>query len=205
MSTEHEDFVHLTVQAKDGLSAPVTEVVRYDQFVRQLFKADTEAMMALHCALGVAGEVGEIVEAETDKNNLEEELGDLEFYLQATRLHYGISRAQVLNVPLPESAVLISMQRTAPACMVVAAGNLCDVIKREYVYRKGRDLVALLSTLRVLDSTLEEHYTYFNFTRSEILQANADKLCKRYVELRYTDQAAIARADKSSSPSQEKD
>lgn len=109
--------------------------VRYDDFVRQLFKADTEPMMALHAALGCAGEAGELADAikkeyiygkVRDRENIVEELGDLRFYMQAVMNHYGI----------PES---------------------------------------------------------------ELLQANGNKLAKRYNGLRYSDAAAIARADKAAS------
>jgi len=120
---------------------PVREVVRYDQFVRNLFKGDAEKVMALHAALGVCGEAGELGDAikkeyiygkPRDLVNIVEELGDLEFYLQAVRNHYGINR--------------------------------------EYV-----------------------------------LQCNAEKLSQRYVGLKYTDAAAIARADKSGEGSGPKD
>jgi NTP pyrophosphatase (non-canonical NTP hydrolase) len=108
------------------------ETIRYDQFVQQLFKADTRAMMVLHAALGICGEAGELADAlkknaiynkPIDRNNLVEELGDLEFYMQAVRNLYEISRG-------------------------------------------------------------------------EVMQFNAEKLSKRYVGLKYTDQAAQARADK---------
>jgi hypothetical protein len=204
MSTEHEDFVHLTIQAKDGLSAPITEVVRYDQFVRQLFKADTEAMMALHIAVGLVGEAGELEETYyNDREHYVEELGDLEFYMQAARSHYGISREELLG------------HRFSPAWegntkayrLLVAVAEFSDVVKREYVYRKPRDRKAVVSALGKIEAAIDYAYdlTIPYAPRSEVLQSNADKLCKRYVEFRYTDQAAIARADKSSSPSQEKD
>lgn len=107
-------------------------LVRYDDFVRQLFKADTEPMMALHAALGCAGEAGELADAikreyiygkARDRENIVEELGDLRFYMQAVMNHYGI-------------------------------------------------------------------------TESELLQHNGNKLAKRYNGLRYSDEAAVARADK---------
>lgn len=126
-----DDFVHLSI-IHDPEAGPVTEVVRYDQFVMGLIKPGTEQVMALHGALGVCGESGELGDAikkeyiygkPRDLDNIIEELGDLEFYVQYIRKHYGVSRQQVL-------------------------------------------------------------------------QANADKLAKRYVNLKYSDAAAIARADK---------
>ena len=107
-------------------------MIRYDDFVRQLFKADTFQMMAAHAAMGIAGEAGEFTDAikkhimynkPIDRANIIEELGDLRFYMQAAQNLFGI-------------------------------------------------------------------------TESAILQANADKLATRYAGLRYTDAAAIARADK---------
>lgn len=106
--------------------------IRYDQFVLQLFKADTVPGMLNHAVMGVAGESGELVDAikkhtvygkPLDRTNVIEELGDLRFYIQALQNVLGISE-------------------------------------------------------------------------SEILQHNCNKLSKRYRGLRYTDQAAIDRADK---------
>lgn len=128
-----DDFVYVLLEHED---VPAHETIRYDHFVRQLFKADTEKIMALHAAIGVAGEAGELADAvkkeyiygkSRDLENIIEELGDLEWYMQAVRNHYGINRKQ-------------------------------------------------------------------------ILQANADKLAKRYVSLKYSDAAAIARADKDPNP-----
>ena len=108
------------------------DMVRYDQFVLQLFKAGTAQEMIVHAALGVAGEAGELVDGvkkswiygkPLDRANIIEELGDLRFYVQALQNILGI-------------------------------------------------------------------------TESDILQANADKLSKRYRGLRYSDKAAIDRADK---------
>ena len=112
------------------------DIIRYDQFVLQLFKADTPAMMGMHAALGVAGEAGELADAikkhcvygkPLDRENIIEELGDLRFYMQAVQNLYDISEG-------------------------------------------------------------------------EILQHNCNKLAKRYKGLKYSDKAAIDRADKSMMP-----
>lgn len=109
--------------------------VRYDQFVQQLFKADTYREMLWHAQAGVADESGELAGAikkhlaygkPLDFKNVIEEIGDLRFYLQAIQNLLGI-------------------------------------------------------------------------TEQQILQANADKLSERYRGLRYSDEAAIARADKKGS------
>jgi len=88
----------------DGKNA--REVVRYDKFVTWLFKPGTEQVNALHCGIGVVGEAGELVDAikkeyiynrPRDLKNIVEELGDIEFYLQATRSHYGLSRGYIIQ------------------------------------------------------------------------------------------------------------
>ena len=66
--------------------------MRYDMFVKQLFKGDTRDGMLTHAALGIAGEAGELVDAikkhviygkALDLANVREEIGDLRFYLEA--------------------------------------------------------------------------------------------------------------------------
>lgn len=66
--------------------------MRYDMFVKQLFKGDTRDGMLTHAALGIAGEAGELVDAikkhviygkPLDLANVREEIGDLRFYLEA--------------------------------------------------------------------------------------------------------------------------
>lgn len=60
----------------------------------------------LHMAMGVVGEAGELAKAvgdhgfldeDLDMENLVEELGDLEFYLEGIRVALGISRDEVLR------------------------------------------------------------------------------------------------------------
>jgi len=64
----------------------------YEVFVRRLFKDEDFKAQLNHCALGLAGEVGEVVDIikkhtvygkDLDGKHLFEELGDIRFYLQA--------------------------------------------------------------------------------------------------------------------------
>jgi NTP pyrophosphatase (non-canonical NTP hydrolase) len=81
------------------------------------------------------------------------------------------------------------------------AGELLDAIKKHCVYQKqinmenvmeeaGDILFYLTGILNELDMTLEQ-----------CIQANMDKLSKRYPNGTYTNAAAIARADKNNQPS----
>lgn len=60
---------------------------------------------ALHMAIGVAGEAGELLDAikkwtvyrkDLDRENVVEELGDIDFYLEGLRQDLGISREEKL-------------------------------------------------------------------------------------------------------------
>jgi len=93
-----QPFCHQFITIQRPLQA--IEVVRYDKFVELLFKQMSPQLMALHSALGVAGEAGELADAikreyiygkERDRENIVEELGDLAFYSKSVQLHYGIS------------------------------------------------------------------------------------------------------------------
>ena len=96
-------FVFINTDPSDP---QIGEVIRYDQFVQKLFKEQSVPMMALHAALGVCGEAGELADAikkhhiynkPVDIENIIEELGDLEFYMQAVRMMYGIPQQVVLQ------------------------------------------------------------------------------------------------------------
>lgn len=80
--------------------------IRYDEFVRKLFKDQHLDYMKLHAALGVAGEAGELADAvkkeviyckPLDRKNLVEELGDLRFYIQAIMNLYSVTEQEVLQ------------------------------------------------------------------------------------------------------------
>lgn len=81
----------------------------YPDMVRCLFKTtgmNEQAEAILHAAIGVAGEAGELLDAvkkvwaygkPLDLPNAIEELGDLEFYMEALRQHIGVTREEVLQ------------------------------------------------------------------------------------------------------------
>ena len=82
------------------------DIIRYDQFVLQLFKADSSALMKMHAGLGVCGEAGELGDAIKkeivygkipDVINIMEELGDLRFYIQALQNLYNIPEQLLLQ------------------------------------------------------------------------------------------------------------
>lgn len=86
--------------------------MRYDEFVRKLFKPQSEEFMKFHAGLGVtgeAGELGDVIKRELIYNSpvtsekkpirtgIIEELGDLRFYMQAVMNLYGVTEQEVLQ------------------------------------------------------------------------------------------------------------
>lgn len=76
------------------------------------------------------------------------------------------------------------------------AGELCDAIKRHVVYGKDADIKNIVEELGDLEFYMQDVRNKYGIARDTTLQANADKLGERYKGLMYTDEAAIARADK---------
>jgi NTP pyrophosphatase (non-canonical NTP hydrolase) len=88
--------------------------IRFEHMVAALAK-DGQAILneltpdkahALHMAVGVSGEAGELLDAvkksviynkPLDRENVVEELGDLEFYMQGLRQGYGITREETIT------------------------------------------------------------------------------------------------------------
>jgi NTP pyrophosphatase (non-canonical NTP hydrolase) len=85
-----------------------TELVKALKKDGRLILSDMTAQDAdlLHMAIGVSGEAGELLDAAkkvaiynkpADFNNIVEELGDLEFYLEGIRQNLGITREECLE------------------------------------------------------------------------------------------------------------
>ena len=86
-------------------------MIGYDTFVAVRFKAkdltqNTDILPLLHAVVGVSGEAGELLDAikkawvygkPLDRNNVIEELGDIEFYLEAARAELGVTRDEVIQ------------------------------------------------------------------------------------------------------------
>ena len=81
--------------------------MNYEDFVAARFtKRSTGEDGLLHCAIGISGEAGELLDAvkklwvygkPLDNVNVIEEMGDIEFYMQALRSLLGVTREQVLQ------------------------------------------------------------------------------------------------------------
>ena len=178
--------IFVSVSKEPGISTAERETIRYDDFVRKLLKPLPEDLNACHIAMGLAGELGELFHANADEF---EESGDYEFYLQAALNHYKLTIAECY--PYNFTTGIDEDE------FVYWTGQLVDCIKREYIYNKPRELERLKECIGTVSMYLTDSYNDMGTSHAEILQANAIKLEKRYAGLYYSDEAAIARADKS--------
>ena len=88
--------------------------VQYDIMVKSLLRSgeDIQATLTaseanlLHLALGISGEAGEVADAvkksviynkPLDRDNIIEELGDLEFYMEGLRQAIGVTSEEVIE------------------------------------------------------------------------------------------------------------
>jgi phosphoribosyl-ATP pyrophosphohydrolase len=92
--------------------------------------------------------------------------------------------------------VAINMKLHAAVGIAGEAGELIDAVKKTWVYGKPLDEVNVAEELGDLLFYIQALANLQQISIQEILQGNADKLAKRYVGLKYSDEAAIERADK---------
>lgn len=76
------------------------------------------------------------------------------------------------------------------------AGELLDAVKKAAIYRKPINRENIVEELGDLEFYMEALRSELRITREETLKANMVKLAVRYNQYRYSDQAAIDRADK---------
>lgn len=88
------------------------------------------------------------------------------------------------------------MQLHAALGVCGEAGELADVVKKEVIYGKEHNREHLVEELGDLRFYIQAVMNLNGITEQEVLQQNANKLCIRYKQLRYSDEDAIGRADK---------
>lgn len=100
----------------------------------------------------------------------------------------------VLGLIKPDSAVMMKLHMALGAAGEV--GELADAIKKEIIYNKSVDRENIVEELGDIQWYLSGIMSLYDINYTEIFQGNADKLSKRYVNLKYSDKEAIDRADK---------
>ena len=100
--------------------------------------------------------------------------------------------ADVLTGLTPESAHLLHMAVGVSG----EAGELLDAVKKASIYCKPIDRANVIEELGDLEFYMEGLRAGLGITREECLEANIDKLSKRYHQGSYSDAQAQQRADK---------
>ena len=179
----------------------VLKALPYGAMVANLFKAGaSQAEELIHAAIGLSGEAGELADAST-MDNVIEELGDAEFYLEAYLQRLG----RWSHENLEKAARLTTSDRprvslgTVTHELSVATSALLDATKKVWVYGRpvsGLDAFDELVSIRAI---LDAAYELLGVQRQVVLDANQAKLGKRFPEGVYSGADALARADKNGS------
>ena len=174
----------------------------YELMVQRLFKTMPEILhaSAMHAAIGISGEAAELLGANGRKHLLEE-CGDIEFYIAAFRLQVMPDYAGALVQP-DERTSYMSMGNVVNN-IVTTAGDILDIVKKAWVYGKPMDHATATRYILVLEINLDVIYDMAGTNREEVQHMNQVKLIGpggRYESGFYSDEAAIARADKVVAP-----
>lgn len=156
-----------------------------------------------HAATGVAGETSEILEAAAavskdsplDRENMIEELGDMEFYIEQARQNIGLSRADTMPGFVKTGASVM----VAAVVLAIAGGKFLDLVKKAVVYQKAIEKSAFAKALAEVEAGMESLRMAANISYEQTIAGNIYKLAEgpnaRYKD-GYSDQAAQDRADK---------
>lgn len=157
----------------------------------------------LHMAVGIVGEVAELaspiyqinIDVGKERENLIEEFGDLEFYVEGFRAEIEAPITQVEISPeasddTPEEAKATFIR------LVIEAGNLLDAVKKVAIYNKPMDRDLLEHRWSMVALELRRLEKHLRVPHRAALEANYAKLGKRYENHVYSDQQAQDRADK---------
>lgn len=172
--------------------------MKHSELVSALAKDGAEILQSLtpekchllHMAVGISGEASELLGANVDDmDNIIEELGDIEFYLEG--LCQGLC-TPVIALPVGK----VKRKNSIRKLIQVIAGDVLDTVKKHVIYNKDLPQFELDGLICRLFTSLNDAYVTFKLTREQVLNANIEKLSVRYTGLTYSDKAAQERADK---------
>lgn len=153
----------------------------------------------IHMLIGIVGEVAEFMTVQSRKDALEE-LGDLKFYVEGFKqglAELGYSLKDLTDVGY--DLTIIKPYYGIEQALTIAMGELVDQTKKLVIYDKPETpdwinkLFVAVYTFEILLDNISDRY---GFTDAEIHEDNFTKLSKRYEGIVYSNEAAIARADK---------
>lgn len=143
----------------------------------------------LHCAIGIMGEVVELIEGvfNNDTDNIIEELGDIEFYFEASCQEFGFL------IPRTDR----NLNDDCFKDLLTQANEFLDLAKKSAIYDKEVNTGYVREVLITIRQAMDECHDILYITYDEAVEHNIGKLSKRYESGKYSDQQAQARSDKS--------
>lgn len=166
-----------------------------------------------HMATGVSGEATEIMSAlyddgvevweDVDIDNMVEELGDIDFYMEG--VYHGVEYIHMLHINAMANANLywdrtdrLEAARYTAVRLQIAAGSVLDLIKKVAIYNKPlaplkQQILDYLFDMNIWLTILLE---ICDSSRYASRQHNMEKLETRYPNYGYSNEHAQARADK---------
>lgn len=161
----------------------------------------------LHMLIGMVGELAELEQAlfAYDVENITEEFGDYEFYVEGYRQAFSIIPLPLVVEELPEKHDIEDQPGGKYWFELYAATTeLVDATKRISIYNKPEylaDPVGILTPIfNKIYRALFNLYGITGINREDVLNHNLNKLLKgdraRYKQGTYSDDQANARADK---------
>lgn len=167
----------------------------------------------LHMAIGISGEAGELVAGIVACNkrpqnlravsecyeNIVEELGDIEFYVEGLLQGVGLTHDGVAKKLMDgENTEPVEVSFEITEGIAIYSANILDTVKKHVIYNKALDETALMDNLCGLEYHLEEIRMFAGVSREDALTHNIAKLTgdKGRYKQGYSDKAAQERADK---------
>lgn len=174
--------------SKEEMSA-----AKYQALAMRTAKQMEPKMAMIHAALGLASDAGEYIEAaNTEKPSIPhivEELGDCMWFLSYACDVHGINLEDIIK-----EGPIFGLESFETE-LVASVGHYCTVIKAYCIYGKPLDQVEVVEHLRDIYFALSRCADTWSLHLPTVCSENIAKLQKRYPD-KYTDEAAIARADK---------
>lgn len=196
--------------SRSGFSPEIETVARraYAEYVGKLFK-DKGSLTdnLLHAAIGMCGERSELVEAfmivfqkdvEADipqvrlDETVQEELGDLGFYIMAAALQLGIPESELMETDVTTEFV----DSEGMVSLDVYTGQFLDYCKKAWAYEQEPNVVKLKEALFQIWQAFRRATLYLDLHHEYLRMVNVEKLSKRYPLGEYSDKHAGLRLDK---------
>lgn len=171
----------------------------YSDMVEALLaRSDNEADLLMHAAIGVAGEICELIDSPTYQNK-QEELGDVEFYLEAFELwkrRYVNNVQVVVYQELDESKLSHVSTSELQWRLFLQSMTLIDLAKKVWAYKQAPKTAIVYETLETVRAFLDELYRRFNVSVQNVKEQNMHKLARRYPTGAFTTIHSDVRLDK---------